>query len=156
MRPRLLGALAMQHPYEVAEELTQETLARVYSQWDRVRRADSPQAWTFRIAHNLAHSLLRRRFAERRALDRAGHAALEHAAGLDRADVLTLRAAITRLPERQRATLVLRYYSDLSVAEVAEVMGCSRGTVKSQTHAALAALRVSVEPDEDAGGPGRA
>lgn len=156
MRPRLVGALAVEHPYEVAEELTQETLARVYSQWDRVRRADSPQAWTFRIAFNLGRSLLRRRFAERRALDKVAHEPVEYATELDRADILTLRAAITRLPRRQRVTLVLRYYADLSVAEVAQVMHCSHGTVKSQTHAALIALRAAVKPHEDEKGQGHA
>ena len=54
---------------------------------------------------------------------------------------LAVRDAVAQLPERQRATLVLRYFADLSVREVATVLGCAEGTVKAQTSAAIDALR---------------
>lgn len=59
----------------------------------------------------------------------------------DEADRLAVRAAVADLPERQRAALVLRYYVDLPVAEVADVLGCAPGTVKSLTHKAVEGLR---------------
>lgn len=143
LRPGLLGVLTVQYGHHVAEELTQETLARVYAHWEQVRQARSPQAWAYRVAFNLARCALRRKLAERRAMARVGTELATAAPGLDPADVLALRSAIGRLPKRQRTALVLRYYADLSVAEVAEVMGCSVGTVKSTTHDAVRALRFS-------------
>lgn len=151
VRPRLLGTLALQHDYHVAEELTQETLATVYARWSEVSRARSPQAWAFAVAFNLARSALRRRHAERRSLSRMDSQEVAYSTGLDRADVLAVRQAIRRLPRRQRAALVLRYYADLSIAEIAEALDCSQGTVKSQLHDAIAALRArgSLAPEGD-------
>jgi len=140
VQPRLLGMLTLQYGPSVAEELTQETLARLHANWPKVATLRSPRAWVYRVAINLAASWLRRRRAERRALDRVG-AAADPVPGLDRADVLAVREALARLPRGQRTTLYLRYYADLPVNEVARVMGCSPGTVTSQTRDALAALR---------------
>src|SRR5262249_27251622 len=68
--------------------------------------------------------------------------------------VLDLRAAVAALPSRQRATLVLRFYCDLSVDQAAEVLGCSPGTVKSQTARALDAVRRALGPTADPADPG--
>lgn len=142
MRPRLVGALTLYSgERDLAEELAQETLARVYSRWDSVRAADSPEAWAHRVALNLANSTFRRRGAERRARRRMESSAREQVHDSDQAGALALRAAVARLPRGQRTALVLRYFSDLSVAETAALMGCSQGTVKSQTSAAIGALR---------------
>lgn len=150
LRPRLLGALSVQCGHHVAEELTQETLARVYDRWELVREMDSPQAWAYRVAFNLSRSTLRRRIAERRALLRYGARPAAASTGLDRADVIALREAIVRLPPRQRTALVLRYYSDLSVEEVAVVMHCARSTVRAHTRDAIASLRTCSLDDRDA------
>lgn len=152
IRPRLLGTLALQHGYHVAEELTQETLAVVYARWGEASRARSPQAWAFGVALNLARSARRRQWADRRRLSRAQSAEIAHHTGLDRADVLTVRAAIRTLPPRQRTALVLRYYADFAVADIAGIMGCSQGTVKSQLHDALKALRTHRGLRDDGGG----
>ena len=68
------------------------------------------------------------------------------AAEVDHDAVLDLRAAVAALPARQRATLVLRFYCDLNVDQAAEILGCSPGTVKSQTAKALAAVRRALGP----------
>ncbi len=62
-------------------------------------------------------------------------------AGDDAAERLTVRAALSQVPPRQRAVLVLRFYCDLSVQETADTLGCSAGTVKSQTARGLTAMR---------------
>ena len=65
MHPRLVGALALHcGDRDVAEELAQETLARVWERWSSVRSMDSPEAWTFRVAFNLSNSRFRRNAAE--------------------------------------------------------------------------------------------
>jgi DNA-directed RNA polymerase specialized sigma24 family protein len=90
---------------------------------------------------NLANSWLRRRTAERRAHARlAGRATGAHI-DPDPADAVAIRQAVAALPHRQRTALVLRYYADLPVAEVAALMGCAPGTVKSLTSKALTAVR---------------
>jgi DNA-directed RNA polymerase specialized sigma24 family protein len=66
------------------------------------------------------------------------------------AAALDLRAALAALPPRQRATIVLRYYDELSIQETAEALQCSVGTVKSQTARALASLRRTLDESEDA------
>jgi DNA-directed RNA polymerase specialized sigma24 family protein len=75
------------------------------------------------------------------------------AAAVDHDAVLDVRAAVAALPARQRATLVLRFYCDLNVDQAAEILGCSPGTVKSQTARALGAVRRALGPTI-AGGPG--
>jgi RNA polymerase sigma factor (sigma-70 family) len=79
--------------------------------------------------------------AERRALGRLIESAHVDP---DPADVITIRMAVRALPARQRTALVLRYYADLPVDEVAEVMGCAPGTVKALTSQALHKLRAVV------------
>ena len=69
--------------------------------------------------------------------------------------MLDLRAAVAALPTRQRATLVLRFYCDLNVDQSAEILGCSPGTVKSQTARALAAVRRALGPAHAAGSGGQ-
>ena len=133
----------MQRRGRAAEELAQETLARVWLRWSRVRELDEPLAlaWTYRVAINLTNSWLRRRMAERRARARLAARATDAPVDPDPADAVAVRRAVAALPRRQRTALVLRYYADLPVAEVAALMGCAPGTVKSLTSKALAALR---------------
>jgi RNA polymerase sigma-70 factor (sigma-E family) len=140
--PRLVGALSLYcGDRGVAEELAQDALARACRDWRRVRRLEAPGAWAHRVAINLANSYFRRRAAERRAKRRLGDRERTQAPELDPATAITIRTAVASLPRRQRTALVLRYYADLSVRDVAEALGCPEGTVKTLTSKAIASLR---------------
>lgn len=125
-----------------AEDLVQTALTRTLSRWPVAKAA--PAAYTRAVLVNLAKDRARsrsRRVAEA-SLD--GMPARLGAVGAQDEQVVlrqTLLEATRRLPPRQRAVLVLRFFDDLSVEQVAETMHCSVGTVKSQTHDALARLR---------------
>jgi RNA polymerase sigma-70 factor (ECF subfamily) len=139
---RLVGAVGLYlNDTSLAEEIAQEALLRVCRAWPRVQQLESPGGWARRVAMNLAVSAARARNVRRRVDDRlAVLRRREHDDG-DRSDVVAMRAAIAALPERQREALVLRYYADLSVAEVAKAMRCPEGTVKTLTSRGVAALR---------------
>lgn len=142
VRPRLVGTLALYcGDAGVAEELAQETLARVWLAWPRVRTLQSPAGWAHHVALNLARSSFRRRAAEHRAARRLeGQAVLAHW-DPDGADTVAVREALARLPSRQRAAVVWRYYGGLSSLEAAQVMGCAPATVRALTSQALRRLR---------------
>jgi RNA polymerase sigma-70 factor (sigma-E family) len=119
-----------------AEDLVQETFLRVARRWYRVRSMDHPAAYARRILINLALRDADRRCrqqAELRTRDAGMEAADESATRALREvdDLAEFRWALGQLPARQRAVLVLRYWADLPVAEVADILGCSAGTVKS-------------------------
>lgn len=150
VRPRLFGTvLLLLGDPQVAEELAQETLARVWINWARLACLDETarRAWAYRVTVNFANSWWRRRMAERRAIGRLIEGAHVDP---DPADVLTIRMAVGALPTRQRTALVLRYYADLPVDEVASLMGCAPGTVKALTSQALHRLRAVVGELEEA------
>jgi RNA polymerase sigma-70 factor (sigma-E family) len=128
-----------------AEDLVQETLLRVARRWKRVRSMDHPAAYARRVLVNLVlHDADRRSRlrTELRPRDDAAEAADESAAQalLEVDDLAEFRWALARLPARQRAVLVLRYWADLPVAEVADILRCSEGTVKSTASRAAARL----------------
>jgi RNA polymerase sigma factor (sigma-70 family) len=147
---RLLGMLTLYtSDRDLAAELAQEALARACLHWRRVQHMDAPGAWLYRVALNLANSAFARRRAERRA--RADAALLVSAtrpAGPDLDDVVTLRQALVGLAPRQRAAVVLRYYADLPVDDVASLMRCRPGTVRALTHQGLQRLRAELAPLE--------
>jgi RNA polymerase sigma factor (sigma-70 family) len=137
---RLVGALTVYTgDRDLAQDLAQEALVRACVHWRRVSRMAAPGAWLHRVALNLANSNWSRRQAEERA--RARVAAERPGPARDGNDALFVRSAIVGLPVRQRTALVLRYYADLPVREVAALMHCRSGTVKALTHQAIASLR---------------
>ena len=141
--PRLVRALRLQTGDAArAEELAQEALVRLWQRWRRVRRLEHPAAWLHRVAINLAIDDHRRRGAERRALDRLAPPTVAASAPEPRDDV---RLALLRLPERQRAAVVLRYLLDLPVSEVAAALDLSEGATRALTHRAVEALRADVD-----------
>lgn len=145
VRPWLVGALSLYcGSGDVAEELAQETLARVWARWGEVGEMASPEGWAYRVGINLANSLFRRRAAERRARQRLARQQPPLQVDTpDRSEAIVVRKLVASLPARQRTALVLRYYADLSVADTAAVMECAEGTVKALTSQAIASLRTS-------------
>ena len=125
-----------------AEDLAQTTLIKAYRSWNRVRTVDDVDAYVRKILVNANRS----RFRAKRPVEYSMAAVPEHAAlpddagrGIEERDVLF--TALAGLPPRQRAIVVLRYWEDLAESEVAALLGCSVGTVKSQASRALAKLR---------------
>jgi RNA polymerase sigma factor (sigma-70 family) len=142
---RLVGLLSLYcRDRHVAEELAQDALVRVISHWDTVRTLNAPSAWTYRVAINLANSHLRRRLAERRASKRLIAGAVGVQSDPDTPTAIAVRTAVSALPKRQRAVIVLRFFADLSVREVSELLAMPEGTVKTLTAAGLARLRTAM------------
>ena len=130
---------------EDAEDLVQETFLRVARRWYQVRAMDYPAAYARRILINLVLRDGDRRSRQKAELVPEGawvDAADQGAARVLREvdDLAEFRWALAQLPARQRAVLVLRYWADLPVAEVADILGCSAGTVKSTASRAAARL----------------
>ena len=131
-----------------AEDLLQNALVRTHRHWTRIRRADAPEAYVRRVLVNLNNSRWRRKRVSEHVTDTVPepHAGDTHAA-YDLRDELW-RAVLT-LPPRMRSVLVLRYFEDLPEAEVAQVLNCSLGTVKSQSSRGLDRLRAELDREPD-------
>ena len=117
-----------------AEELVQDAFLRVQARWDRV---DNPLAYLRAAVVNACRNHQRRGALERR------HRAVAVGTAEDAPD--ELRDAITALPGRQRAAIVLRYYEDLAEVDIADLLGCSVPAVKSLLHRAVQDLRKVIE-----------
>jgi RNA polymerase sigma-70 factor (sigma-E family) len=131
---------------QLAEDLVQTTLERVWPHWQRVARDRDPDAYVRRVMVNTYSSWWRRKWRRERPTFDLPEITTpdDDFARADLADAL--RRLLPTLTPRQRAVLVLRYYEDLTETATAEVLGCSVGTVKSQTSKALARLRLSNDP----------
>ena len=148
-----LACLLTGSPTE-ADDLLQESLVKVYLRWARFSLRAGPEAYVRGMMVNTLVSRSRRPFRRRELLDgmvAATAVASPENAVLDRAQVWPMVCA---LPVRQRAVIVLRYYEDLSEREIADVLGCSTGSVKSQAHDALTSLRRGVATLEHLDGMG--
>ena len=123
-----------------AEDLVQATLAKVFRNWSAIRRLDDPDAYVHRAMINNNRSRYRRQrvlhlltpFPPDR-VEEGGDGGPEERS--------LLMQALAELPARQRAVVVLRFWEDMSERQVAEVLGCSPGTVKSQASRGLQKLR---------------
>jgi RNA polymerase sigma-70 factor (sigma-E family) len=131
-----------------AEDLVQETFARLFPRWSRVQQAGAPLAYVRRAMANLyvnqSRRLWRREVAVEHVPDRAD---LTDATGTAE-DREAMWSLLSRLPQRQRAALVLRYYHDQSDGEIAAALHCRPGTVRSLLSRGLATLREEVISDE--------
>jgi RNA polymerase sigma-70 factor (sigma-E family) len=123
-----------------AEDLVQETLFKVAKRWPRVRRMERPIAYARRILVNLALDGSGRR--SRRQTELTGEEPPDRADDPNALEVRDeLLGALSEVPPRQRAVLVLRYFLDLPEADVADALKCSVGTVKSSASRGLVRLQ---------------
>jgi RNA polymerase sigma-70 factor (sigma-E family) len=128
-----------------AEDLVQAALEKVHRKWRDVAAMEMPQAYVRKIMVNTATSWRRRR-----SWSEIPTPPVEQAVDADEFDRIDQRqqltAALRKVPPKMRAVLVLRYFEDLTEAQTAQVMGCSVGTVKSQTSRGLRRLREDIGP----------
>jgi RNA polymerase sigma-70 factor (sigma-E family) len=124
-----------------AEDLVQSALAKTYFAWDRIEDRGALDGYVRRAIVNTHISWWRKRRVQEYPTDELpDQAVADHASSSDLQE--TLRQAVDRLPERMRAAVMLRYYHDMTEAEVAEVLGVTPGTVKSTVARAVAKLRI--------------
>ncbi len=124
----------------LAEDLVQTALIRTYGAWGRIRRREAVDAYTRRVMVTTYVNWWHRKW--RGELPTGELPEQPVADAFSRVeDGLSLRDALGRLPKRMRAVVVLRYYDDLPDPEIAAILGCSAGTVRSQAARALAKLR---------------
>jgi RNA polymerase sigma-70 factor (sigma-E family) len=128
-----------------AEDLAQQTLLKAHGAWSRVARADSPTAYLRRMLTNTYLSQKRPKASRLEVL--TDEPPELGAAPPGPEDRMVLWPHVRSLPPRQRAVVVLRYYEDLSEQQIADVLGCSTGNVKSTAHRALKALRAALDND---------
>jgi RNA polymerase sigma-70 factor (sigma-E family) len=131
-----------------AEDLVQSALAKTYLAWDRIADRGALDGYVRRAIVNTHISWWRRRRLQEYPTDELpDQAVADHAINSDLQE--TLRQAVDRLPPRMRAAIMLRYYDDMTEAEVAEVLGVSLGTVKSTVARAVAKLRIDADLQPD-------
>ncbi len=129
-----------------AEEIVQDAFERLYRSWGSLRSPEAAVAYLDRSVVNGARSRLRRRFTERSyQLPEAGTTPSAESAGVDRRQRDDLVAAVRQLPPRQREVIVLRFYLDLSEAQIAGWLGVSPGSVKKHASRATTALQKRME-----------
>ena len=143
--PRLAGyCLALVGDAATATDVAQESFARLYARWRTVR---DPQAWLYYVATNLTRDHWRGRQRDAGLVAAAGLAASRR--GPDPAYDPWLRDLVERLPERLRKPVLLHYYADLPVEEVARLLHRPAGTVKRRLHEARALLSTQIGPRHD-------
>jgi len=126
--------------WHYAEDAAQEALIRVYRSWRRVERREGLLAYARSTTVRILIDQSRRPWRRERPIDvPESNETVDPTAEVDERD--TMVRALSSLSPGRRACVVLRYYHDLTVAETARALGCSEGTVKSQTSDALKALR---------------
>ncbi|MBO3749611.1 SigE family RNA polymerase sigma factor [Streptosporangiaceae bacterium NEAU-GS5] len=144
----LRTAVLLTGDWHAAEDLLQSSLAKLYRAWPRLDSGHDPDAYLRRILVNTQRSWWRARW--RREIPRADMSAGdagEGDGGEERAVAAAVRDVLRRLPLRQRTALVLRFYEDLPETQVADLMGCSVGAVKTHTHRGLKAMRALIPRD---------
>jgi RNA polymerase sigma-70 factor (sigma-E family) len=127
-----------------AEDIAQEVLIRAYARWNMIGSLDRPEFYVRKMVLNEFLSWRRRSWRLVPLGDAAERGEITRDLADQYADRSALLAEVGKLPRRQRAVLVLRYYEDRSDAEIGELLGCRPATVRSYASRALAALRIEL------------
>jgi RNA polymerase sigma-70 factor (sigma-E family) len=135
-RALLRTAYLLTHDHALAEDLLQTSLAKAWFAWKRIQ--GEPEPYVRKILVNTYATWWRRKWNGERPTEELPERAVPETP----TEPTDLWTAMERLPRRMRAVIVLRYFEDLTEAQTADVLGCSVGTVKSQTSKALAKLRI--------------
>jgi RNA polymerase sigma-70 factor (sigma-E family) len=146
--PMLRTARLLTGEHALAEDLVQTALERCFAAWPRLRAYEAADAYVRRTIVNTYLSWRRKRSWSEVPRDQFADVVTADATELV-SQRSVLLVALAELPPRQRAAVVLRFYEDLSVQQTAGLLGCSTGTVKSQTSEALAKLRDLLGDDLD-------
>lgn len=152
------GSALLRHAYVLtgdrwlAEDLVQETLAHLYRRWDRVAATTSPEAYVKTSVTRQFLSWRRRRSSGERPTETVPERAPAYDGTDAVADDDVIWRLLARLPRRQRAILALRFYDDQSDAQIAEILGVSTSTVRSNAARGLATLRAQLSPSDVTGG----
>jgi RNA polymerase sigma-70 factor (sigma-E family) len=125
----------------MAEDLVQTALARTWPHWEQIKRRDDPEVYVRRVMVNTWSTWRRRRWRREQIVELVPDSAAPGDVAAEVAVRVAVRSALGMLTDRQRAVIVLRVFDDLSEVQVAQVLGCAVGTVKSAMSRALAKLR---------------
>lgn len=123
-----------------AEDLLQTSLEKAYVNWRRISAMEFPEAYVRRMIVTTLVSSSRRHWSRERPTETLPEG-LGDSAEVGVLDRSLLWPLVCALPARQRAVVVLRYYEDMTEAQIADTLGCAPGTVKSQSSAAIGALK---------------
>jgi RNA polymerase sigma-70 factor (sigma-E family) len=137
----LRTAYLLTHDHGLAEDLVQTALAKAWFAWSRIEGGD-PEPYVRKVMVNTYATWWRRRWNGERATAELPETGVSTAGTAGTEDRTDLWRALQRLPRRQQAAVVLRYYEDLTEAETARILECTVGTVKSQVSKAFAKLRI--------------
>jgi RNA polymerase sigma-70 factor (ECF subfamily) len=132
---------------ESAWDATQDAFARALRRWRTVHDMDRPDGWVYVVAMNRLRDRWRRDERHRASPQPETEAVADNTGSI--ATRLSVRDLIETLPPRQRQAVVLRYFADLPIGDVADAMGCAVGTAKATIHQALQNLRVELDDQED-------
>jgi RNA polymerase sigma-70 factor (ECF subfamily) len=146
---RLYGFLQRYHPnHDECDDLLQETWIRALSNLNRFDPKKRFSTWLFQIALNLCRDLARREKVRSRFRKEAQEMedGTARTTAEERVDAMRAMQAIGTLPMEQKEVLLLRYYHGFPEAEVSEILGCPRGTVKSRLHQAVRSVRSTLDP----------
>jgi RNA polymerase sigma-70 factor, ECF subfamily len=135
---------------EASRDAAQEAFVRALRRWRHVRELGRPDGWVYVVAMNCLRDDWRRKDRTSKRRGEVARTVTGVEPGTAVVTQLTVRDAIATLPVRQRQAVVLRYFADLPLADVADAMGCAVGTVQSTLHAARTSLRIELTDEEDA------